>query len=237
MEPIPETAEALEALAPEPGSRTLVLDLTRLANQAQAIVPDLVGVSIARLEEQLTFTLVATPEEVAVLDAVQYAVGGPCVAAAEADQALEFDVADALDEDQWQLFAETTAAHTVRSTLTLPVMGETVIGTVNLYAASRRAFEGHHGAIAELFGARAAGAVTNADLSFRTRRLAEQAPERVRERAAIDVAVGILAVQLGLDSATAAARLEDAAGRAGVRPVDLAEAIVRARERRNLEDD
>ena len=237
MEPIRETAEALEALSHEPGAEDLVADLTRLANQAQEVVPDLVGVSVARLQEELTFTLVATAEEVAVLDAVQYVAGGPCVDGAHAEDVLEFTVDDVLDEDRWQLFAGATAAHTMRSTLTLPVMRDGVIGTVNLYAASRQAFEGHHEQLAELFGAWAEGAVTNADLSFRTRELARQAPIRVRERAAIDVAVGILAVQLGVDASTATARLEDAASRAGVRPVDLAEAIVRARERRNMDDD
>ena len=78
-------------------------------------MPSLLGVSVAVLEEGITFTLVSTADEIAVLDAIQYAAGGPCVEGAHDEQVLEFEVESALDEDRWQLFAEATAAHTVRA--------------------------------------------------------------------------------------------------------------------------
>jgi GAF domain-containing protein len=234
MEPLPETVEALNELEPLTDERELLADLVRLARRAQAIVPDLVGVSIATLDEGITFTLVATAEEIAVLDAVQYAAGGPCVEGAHAADPLELSADELLDEERWRLFAEATAAHTVRSTLTLPVLGAAgrVVGTVNLYGASRRAFGGHQQQLAEVFGAWAPGAVANADLSFTTRREARAAPERIRENTVIEVATGILAVELGLDVRAAGARLRDAAARAGVEAVRLAHEIVRARDRR-----
>jgi GAF domain-containing protein len=234
MEPIPETVEALDELDPGADDRDLLVYLRRLADRAKQIVPDLVGASVARLDENLTFTLVATAEEIAVLDAVQYAAGGPCVDGAHALMAREFRDGDVLDEQRWQLFAEATAAHTVRSTLTLPVLGEgRVVGTVNLYAASRRAFMGHHEQLAEVFGAWAAGAVANADLSFTTRREAAAVPERVREQSFIEVAVGILAAELDLDVEAARARLRDAAARAGVQAAHFARNLIRARSGRN----
>src|SRR5438046_228438 len=57
LEPIPETLEAANELDPA-GEGDLLDRLRRLANRAQEIVPDLVGISIARREENITFTLV-----------------------------------------------------------------------------------------------------------------------------------------------------------------------------------
>ncbi len=235
MEPIPETAEAVDDLDPSADEGSLLADLTQLANRAREIVPDLIGVSIAPLEHGLTFTLVATAEDVAVLDAVQYLAGGPCVEAALTDHVVEFQP-NPLDEDRWRLFAEATAARAVRSTLTLPMLsGERVSGTVNLYAASARAFVGHHEQLAGVFGAWAPGAVANADLSFTTRTDAEQAPRTIRNQNIIDMATGIVAAQLGVDVDTAVARLRDAASRAGVSLFQLARDIVSARQRQNRE--
>jgi hypothetical protein len=97
-----------------------------------------------------------------------------------------------------------------------------VRGTVNLYAATQRAFVGSHDKLGNIFGAWAAGAVSNADLAL-TRREAETAPDRVQDRLVIDVAIGITASRLGIDVETAKARLDDAAARGGVSLSQLAE--------------
>src|SRR5690348_16435882 len=106
MDPIPETAEALGELDSEHDAGIRLRRLQELAAQARAHVPDLVGVSIARLEHEITFTLVATDAEVAVLDAVQYVDGGPCVDGAHTEEIHEFAQDDVLDEERWRLFAE-----------------------------------------------------------------------------------------------------------------------------------
>jgi GAF domain-containing protein len=230
MVPIPETIRAIDELDPT-GEIDLVVELGFLADRAQEIVPDLVGVSIARLDHGLTFTVVATDTEIAVLDGIQYLAGGPCVDAAHINQPVGFDNDDALDEDRWRLFAQATAAHTVRTTLTLPLMTDGhVVGTVNLYAASQRAFAGHRDELAEIFGAWASGAVANADLAFTTRSEAQAAPDRVRKQFVIDMAAGLTAAQLGIDVEAAEARLRDAASRAGVSLAQLAQEIVTAHE-------
>jgi GAF domain-containing protein len=232
-EPIPETVEAVTALEPA-GEGDLLARLLRLANRAQQIVPDLIGISLARLDENLTFTLVATAEEIAVLDAIQYAAGGPCVEGAHTAEVQACDDTDLLSEERWQLFAEAAAAHTVRSTLTLPIFsGQRVTGSVNLYAASRQAFVGHHDQLAVIFGGWASGAVANADLSFTTRNEAEATPERVRDLTVIEVASGVLAAQLGVSVDVGRARLRDAAARAGVSAADLAREIVDSHGKRD----
>ncbi|WP_363321260.1 GAF domain-containing protein [Nocardioides sp.] len=94
------------------------------------------GLSLASLEHGVTFTLVATRDDVAALDGIQYLFGGPCVDAAHTGEVMTFERGDTvLDEHGWQQFARATAAHAISSTLALPISeGERVVGTVNLYA-------------------------------------------------------------------------------------------------------
>jgi GAF domain-containing protein len=225
MEPIPETVEAVDDLDRSVDD-DLLDDLIRRATRGQEIVPDLVGVSIAGLDQGLTFTLVATAREIAVLDAIQYLAGGPCVEGAHTDEVIDFE-SDPFHEERWRLFAEATASRAVRSTLTLPVLTDgRVVGSVNLYGGSRRAFIGHHDQLAAVFGAWAAGAVANADLSFSTLREAQRAPEQVRDQNHIDQATGIIAAQLGVGVEAALAHLRDAAVRAGVSLLQLANGIL-----------
>lgn len=233
MEPLPETLEALDGLDAPVDATSLLGRLARLAAHAQDLVPELVGVSVCPFEQDLTFTFLASTEPAVVLDGVQYLTGGPCIDGAQDAEVHEYHDDDVLDEDRWRLFAQASAAHGVRSTLTLPVGDEgRVLGTVNLYAASTEAFTGHHEELATLFGAWAEGVVTNADLAFSTRDAAREAPGRVREQIDVDVAVGILSAELDLDVEDAEERLRTAAARAGVSVGRLARAVVHARDHR-----
>jgi GAF domain-containing protein len=152
VEPLPETAEALRELA-RVGEVSLGITLYAMATRVRAVVPELVGLSLAVLEDEVTLTLVASSERLAALDAVQYLDGGPCVAAAARAEPLDVNVDDLLDEGRWQLYAAASAASGVASSLSLPVMdGARVVGGVNLYAATPDAFTGKHEEIAEAIG-------------------------------------------------------------------------------------
>ncbi len=226
MEPLPETRAVLSQLSTF-GDHALVDDLTALTEQARSLVPALVGVSIAVLREGLTFTFVATSEEVAVLDAVQYLDGGPCVQAAHENTEVSLPDADALDEDVWLMFAHAGAVAGIRATLSMPITEqEQVIGGVNMYASREHAFDGHHEALAEIFGAWADGAVANADLSFTTRQQAVKAPATMKANARIDNAVGVIIAIQGVSAEEGLHRLETAATLAGVPALTIAEAIL-----------
>jgi GAF domain-containing protein len=232
MEPIPETQEAIDELEPVADVDDLVDGLRERARRVRELVPDCIGMSLASRTHHVTLTLVASSTEIAVLDGIQYLADGPCVRAMEESRVIEVDEGgfDVLDEEAWQLFAEATAATGVRSTLTLPILSEDVaVGTVNLYAGSRRAFEGLVEEIAEIFGAWAPGAVRNADLAFETRRQAQEAPGSLRESARIATAVGIISASQDIDEAAARTALREAAERAGVEEVRLAETIIELR--------
>ena len=231
MEPIPETSRALEELGPFAADE-LEERLRAQAGQVRELVPDCVGISLASIQYGLTLTLVATSEEIALLDAVQYLYGGPCVDGAKTEQVLEYNNDDVLDERRWQQFAEATSAAAVASTLTLPILaGGAVVGSVNLYAASSNAFAGLHDDLAHIFDAWAPGAVTNADLSFSTRETAELAPEKLREDLRVQMAIGIIAASRDISVAEAHDELRDAARRAGVSEAALAECLIEISDR------
>src|SRR5829696_6914268 len=90
--------------------------------------------SLAVVRDGLVFTMAATHEHLALLDAIQYAVGGPCVDAALQDSTILAGDSDGglLDEQRWVEFARTGAAHGVLSTLSMPIhVDGQVVGGVN----------------------------------------------------------------------------------------------------------
>ncbi len=228
MKPIPETIETAVELDRTLGDGEVLSGLQSLGDEVSRVVPECIGLSLAWLEEGVTFTLAATDEDIAALDGVQYLDSGPCVDSISAGHGIETTSPELMSEDPWRLFAEATAAYGVHSTLTLPLTDEgRVVGTVNLYGGTAHCFEGHHEQLAQILGASAPEAVRNADLSFSTRRQAEQSPERLRAEAETNRAVGVLAARLGMDVATAEERLRDAALRADIPVHQLATAVIR----------
>lgn len=233
VKPIPETLEAIGELDPHLDDGTLLEQLTRMADEARAIAPDVLGVSVAARSHGVTFTLVATDDVTAALDGIQYLASGPCVDGLAEEQVLSTTLGDLLSEPRWLAFGRAGAAAGVRSTLTLPIVAEgSVVGTVNIYGGSDGTFTGKHEELATTFGAWAPGAVANADLSFSTRRAAEEAPGRLRDRAQVDTAIGVLASARDVDVETAEEVLHDAARRAGVPVTTLARAILEVHDPR-----
>ncbi|WP_295657117.1 GAF domain-containing protein [uncultured Nocardioides sp.] len=226
MEPIPETHEALAELADE----ELLVQLLEAARRVEEVVPDCVGLSLTMVQHGVTFTLVASDETIAVIDAIQYLAGGPCLNAVDDEAVLETDTRDdaRMSEQGWQLFADASVANGIATTLSMPILDDgAVVGGVNLYGATRRAFEGHHEQLAEVLGAWAGGAVTNADLDFTTRIDAESAPAVLRGARQVDEALGALAEALQISVDEARDRLDRAAARAQLRPSELATAVTR----------
>jgi GAF domain-containing protein len=226
---MPETREALAEFVTldDPDVDELLADLGR---RAQAIVPDLVGLSLGLAHEGLTFTLLASSNGVASIDAAQYADGGPCVEVTEGRMdSAEIEVTDPMDEEQWRLFSLVSAASGVASSLSLPIYRDNaLVGGANLYASTADAFSGRHEQLADALGARAAEAVTNADLSFSTRLDAAAAPQQMRDRIEIETATGLLAARSGKDLEVAQQLLREAAVRAGVPLALVARVLVLA---------
>jgi hypothetical protein len=229
LEPLPETDRALAGLAGF-GGGPFGDELMVRAEQVEEVVPNLVGLSVAALREGLTFTLAATEEHIALLDAVQYIFGGPCVdAALQGSRVHGGDNAEGLlNEQRWAQFARASAARGVMSTLSLPVQDEgRVVGSVNLYAATPDAFRGKESRVAAIMGAWAPGAVLNADLPFSTREAARLAPQRLEDLSVLDQAAGIVMAAQDVDEARAREIIADAARQAGQDQLSVAREVIR----------
>lgn len=227
LEPLPETRQALESVG-RWSDDDLLGGLMDQGEQVQRIVPSCVGLSLTMADGGLTFTLVASSTDVAVLDGVQYAVGGPCIDAVTDDETIHGgDEAGFLAEDRWADFARASATRGVQSTLSLPIrhLGK-VIGGVNLYAAEAQAFRGKAEKVATVLGAWAPEAVSNADLSFSTRDAAAQAPDALDEENVIGQATGVVMAGREVDRDTARGIITEAARRSGGEVLDIARAIL-----------
>jgi GAF domain-containing protein len=226
VEPIPETRELLELLrAGADDDERLDVWLRTRARQVAALIPDCVGITIAMTGELgMTFTFVATTDDLRLVDGAQYLDGGPCEDAVTLDVRVESEL---FSERRWRLAALAGARSGVRSSLSLPIrVHGKAVGSVNVYGAYPTTFQGHGRALAALFGAAAEEAVSNADLPMTGVERARRSTEQVADEAALDTATGVLAERERLAVEDARQRLEDAAARAGVKAAALAKLIL-----------
>lgn len=214
MELLPQSREALDEYVASVDD--LEHELRVIEGRALRTVPECVAMSVTFHDDDVTFTLVESPGP------GDGPTGPPPVGAA--DDARERSGAEnALDEGWWAEMARSRAWAGIASTVSLPVVDHgRVVLSIDLYASTAQAFTGRLGVLAEALGASRAGAVTNADLGFETRRSAEEAPGRLRDQRLIDVAVGLIAAREGVSVEVARTMLGRAAQRAGVGDVQAA---------------
>ena len=230
MELIPESRQADDWYGPFIVDDEDVLErLTRLGHEVVALVPECVGLSLSMVDQGVTFTVAGKGLVTPVLDAVQYADTGPCLAALRGDGTVVDweEPAGADAERSWHVYAMAAASVGVASSLSLPIVRDgTVVGGFNLYGSTADAFDSRHEQLADLLGAWAEGATTNADLGFTTLELARQAPELLRESTHLAVASTTLARLVHCEPDEATARLRRAALQASLPLPALAESIV-----------
>ncbi|MEW1952961.1 GAF domain-containing protein [Terrabacter sp. NPDC080008] len=209
------------------GKDHLRAEIEQTADALTLLVPGIAAVSVGARHMGITLTYVATAWDAARLDAVQYLDDGPCEQASRTAELVVTEHTSLLDEGRWQLFARASAAAGILSSLSLPVVSEdAVVGGINLYGRALDTFDGHHEQIAEMLGAWAPGAVTNADLEFTTRTEAAAAPRRLQELHTVRCAVRMLAARSGVQSRTVETQLYEAAARAGIPVVALAHMVI-----------
>lgn len=202
-----------------------------MTREAAALVPDLVGLTLGVIAEDVVYTVVATDPQIAALDGVPYVDDGPCVRAMQPGQTVYLDHLSELDEGEWGLLAQAGASAGVKSTLSLPIFeNDEVTGGVNLYGSQVGTFEHHAAGLAKIFGAWLPGAVSNADLAFSTRFAVEAAPARKEALETIGSAVDVLVGTHRVSHAQAQRHLEESAARAGVPTLALALMILHDRD-------
>ncbi len=224
---MPETREALDWLGTF-GQGATEETLVQMSRRVREIAPDCVAMSLSVVDEDLTFTLQVDRPGASLLDAVQYLDGGPCLQAVESRR-VEHTADLPLDEGRWQMFARAEALAGISSTLSLPILADDrVVGGVNLYGATSDTFDGHHRELAAACGAWAAGAVTNADLGFRSRLRAAATPGRLADSGDVNLATGLVAEVQDLSVEEAGRRIVRAAAQAGVSAAEFARFVLQA---------
>lgn len=222
MRPIPESTRADEMYGPFMwGDVDLFERLQEVGTSVRELVPECVGMSVSLRDHGVTLTLVATDRRVAGMDAVQYVDGGPCTDALRDEAVVDARHPKTL-EDRWTLFSLATTHNGIEATLSLPVPweGAGVLG-FNLYASKAEAFDECHDALAELLGAWAEGAVVDADLSFKSERLARRAPQILQESTDVAIVSVMLAQARDMEVEEAEKRLREAAVRANISLAEL----------------
>ena len=214
MELLPQSREALDEYVATVDD--LEHELRVIEGWALRTVPECVAMSVTFHDDDLTFTLVESPGP-------GDGSTGPTTAGGADGTREPSGGENALDEGWWAEMARSRAWAGIASTVSLPVVdGGRVVLSIDLYASTAHAFHGRLDALAEALGASEAGAVTNADLGFDSRRRAEEAPGRLRDQRMIDVAVGLIAAREGVTVEVARAMLGRAAQRASVGDVQAA---------------
>ena len=183
--------------------------LTRVATYAVQAIPGADGAGLTLLEEGQADIIVATHPFVSEVDDIQYSLRqGPGISAAAEKRTI---LSGSLGADaRWTRFGGRVARMNIHSALSLPLItAEGVVGAMNIYARSKRAFDSRAAELGELFAVPAAVAVQNAQVLARTQRLVSQLQSALDSRRGVDHGVGILMSRSGASEAEALERLHE----------------------------
>ncbi|GLY33233.1 GAF and ANTAR domain-containing protein [Kineosporia sp. NBRC 101731] len=191
--------ESLTALAGAlTGAQPLTVTLRHVASLAVSAVPGADGAGLTLLEQSGPDTIVASADFVEEVDAAQYGIGeGPCLLAV-ATRTTQWSGSLGGEEDRWPRFGPQAGRMGVHSALSVPLLlGERVVGALNIYAHGRDAFDQHSIAIGEEFSGPAAVTASHALLLEESRRMTAHLQKALTSRATIDQAIGIVLSRTG----------------------------------------
>ena len=170
-------------------------------------------------------TVASSDTRAAQVDELQYEVeDGPCLRSMTSGTRVI--VADTAGPERWSGFSARAAANGIRSTLSLPLTAEGLIGALNLYAPVPEAFGDAEIRRGEIFAASASAALALASRQASATALTGQLREALASRAVIDQAIGIIMAQERCTSAKAFAILRNASQNRNVKLRDIASQIV-----------
>ncbi|MGX7679129.1 ANTAR domain-containing protein [Jatrophihabitans sp. DSM 45814] len=197
----------LSRLASGRGQRGLEEVLTHVAEFAVGAIPGADGAGLTLFQDDRPDTVVATADFVRDVDAIQYGLReGPCITAAAESRTVR---SSSLGGDRaFPRFGPRAGRLGVHSVLSLPLLAETgTLGSMNVYAHARNAFDDRAVELGELFAVPAAISVQNAQALSQASRLAAHLQAALNGRAIIDQALGILMSRAGCTSEEAFERL------------------------------
>jgi transcriptional regulator with GAF, ATPase, and Fis domain len=210
----------------------------RAVVQATATVFDADGAGVMLLDDQQAMHYVgATGGRAAALEAAQEETGeGPCVDALMHDVTIHTD--DLLNDPRWPQLRSQIGELGIRAVLGVPLrLGLSPVGSLNVYRlrpwswqdSDRRAIEAHGRIVEEVLG--------TAMMARRHSTIVDQLTSALRNRVAIERAIGVVMAERKLDPVKAFNELRHAARRRRIKVAELAEEVLASQRFRPVADE
>jgi GAF domain-containing protein len=200
-------------------------DLERLARLAAQLIEHSSGVSIAMLVEGEPQTEAVTDQVALELDLVQYETGdGPCLLALGGSVVR---VGYVPTDERFPHFAVGAADRRVLSVLSIPILdhGE-VLGTMNLYARERDAFDDHDNDVGRIIAAEVAAAILTSSVRAAAAATRDELQQHHDESVVVSRAMGALMALQQCTAEQALLLITSAAETNGERLITTAERIL-----------
>jgi GAF domain-containing protein len=222
-----ETLVALHQLVAT--EENLTDSLRRCADIARSAVPDVEGVGLTLRAGGTGTTVAFSGDTAPKLDEAQYEDDeGPCLEAFRENTLLNVTHI-AAELSRWPSFVRCADELGIRSSLSVPLRLEgSAVGALNLYAGAVEAFPPGTVEVAEMFAAQASIAVTNAQVYWQARHLAEHLSKALDSRDVIGQAKGILMREHSITGDAAFEMIRRTSQHRNIKVQALAEQIVRA---------
>jgi GAF domain-containing protein len=206
--------------------------LEHITTFAKRTVPGTVEASVTLIEDGKPGTIAYSGRLALALDERQYDAGhGPCLDAARTGDVS--DVGDTSKEARWPEFMRAAVAAGVRSSLSVPLSAkQRILGALNMYSSTPRAFDQQSAELVRTFASYAAVALTNTQLYTSTVQLADDMQHAMESRAVIEQAKGILIASRFCTAEEAFAILVDMSQRSNRKLREVAAGLVEMAQKR-----
>jgi transcriptional regulator with GAF, ATPase, and Fis domain len=166
--------------------------LEQLATLTVKVFPVEVSCGITLRRDRGVFTVASSDDRASQVDEVQYGHDeGPCLRSLDTGEVVVVD--DLADDDRWGGYRMPALGHGVRSSLSLPLCaGSRMIGALNIYATTPRAFGPAEQLAARRFADEASRALELAVRMAERTEMSAHLQAALASRAVIDHAVGII---------------------------------------------
>ena len=170
----------------------IVAFLDQLTALTVKVLPEDVSCGITLRRERGAFTVASSDDRARQVDEVQYGHDeGPCLRSLATGEVVMVD--DLASDDRWDGYRAPALGHGVRSSLSLPLRsGDQVIGALNVYGTTPRAFGPAEQLVARRFADEASRALALAVRLAESTEMSAHLQAALASRAVIDQAVGII---------------------------------------------
>lgn len=205
--------------------------LVEVANAAVRAIPgaDGAGVTLLRMghRDEVIEATASSALFVAAIDEIQYSIvhEGPCITATLDRRTVRSGSLGG--EQKWPRFGPRVGRLGVHSALSVPLLlPDVVVGSINIYACRKNAFDDRAAELGELFARPAAVAVHNAQILARANALTARLQKALLTRPVIDQAIGLIRGRSGRTSEEALAHLRSISQAEQRKLADVAQHIV-----------